>query len=471
MSINPIPVVTFGGATTPQAITDDTGRVLVDPYTPTLLDGIRFRWGRSGPWEQPPPAVVNLSLFDPDGGVLAQLRDNTIYTTELTVSFPVPAEVVHRPLTGSRYLFRGRVTGVSVNEMDLDTPMGRRHGWRIDLTAADPRQELRARRMWQTLPTSGIGRYYALVSAVAPYGISNGARTGGNLEREMWEMSTDGADVESLLAQYFASVGDQYQYNPDRQTMHALPVMRSFPGTWRNIGSNELVITGNESTYIPWNETWPGVWFDACQLEHTADAVTATQVDRLNGWKVRYGAGGSTTETERYDPPVPLATETIRTAEFRSWLAFPQDATPVAEGLRARGTSTARGPHHPPVAYRTDINGGFATWDHALAILRTHADEQIMTITGSPWTRITGYASGHAITGGDLTYARGHWTHRMNLVRVSHANGPQPRRWNTIGPPIRWASPDHPHPHRTVAWADMNTPSFNASYIDLTEQD
>lgn len=450
MSINPTPTLTITGVPAIEVCTvpDWRGRPALSATAPTVLGDLSVRWGRSDSWETPEPAVLSVELFDPTGAVLDLVRDSSLFGRALAVTIPTN--------TTPRRLFYGTVSDAEVTETTVDTATGQRTGWRLLLTAAD----WRARARNYVLPPSQWPRetYSSRVSSFTfwmPYGLlvaSAWHPNAGYASSNLYATEATG-NADELVALLAATTGDFHQYNPDTHRLEIIPtVTPPTPAATLRHAAGAVTITANDTARTNPARTWTGTTLSGCELSTAGQGhLTFSPADRIGEVHVRYGPNLELTTT-RTDTTAPSPRSS---ATYDTWFEASSSPNQVAIEVLRRAMGEARGPHHPPVEYRTDTTGGFDSWTQALAVLKTWETAQPIAVTGSPWTRAAAAALVHTVLGGTLTYRRGHWHARMTLRRTGAPRGAGVPWTDAATAGLKWGHTATPHLDPSVVWADL----------------
>ncbi|MFL0579181.1 hypothetical protein [Dietzia sp. 179-F 9C3 NHS] len=460
MTINPTPTIRIDGIAQTCDAVDHLGRPVLDGDRGTMLDSVLIRWGRSSIWETPPPAVASATLFDPGGVVIPYIRDGSIYRKRFSVEI--------NPPTGRTTLFLGFITNISVTERTMETSRGHVTGWMLHLIATDQRILLRTRPMTLNMAAQTYSARLASVRyRTTQAGIGLTWRTWSNFDTMPLYASTYTGDQDGFLAAMAATTGDHHQFVPDGPGIHLIQTVPA-AGTsavLMDLGDGATTIRAIDTNQTLDGQVWTGTTLDGCQVARTTAADMDSQAtDQVNQWSVRYGEQNTNVETIRSDPAAG-AGDPARVVEYRTWLAGVGPASEVADELQRRGMAEGRGPHHPPVEVSTTPDRGFASWTQAAAILRTWEEPQPIALTGSPWTRATGFSLTHVIQGGDLQFTRGRWRHKLKLRRTRGAQAVGFKtRWNHLpATDLRWGA--DPSAGRyfipSITWADLGAGTWS----------
>lgn len=471
MTINPAPVLTIDGVTAPVscAVTAAGGLLRLSATAPTITGALVIRWGRDDPWSTPEPSLLTTQITDPTGAILARMRDGTLIGRQVEVTIPTN--------TTPRRLFKGTITELTAQETTLPTATGDRIGWTLNLTCSCYSARFRDRD--STWLTVNRNRWTDFIAQVANFmrisypdltmDPAQWTRGGINTNSYIVAPGDNFAPSEhGKLEQVAACTGDYYQYRPDTHSV-GLISQRSpnNPSTEMVIADPHNGVTLHGSFGQEYDGTvLPTTWLDGCTLGRTT-ATDATQsiVGTVRRSRVTYGWGSSGAVSRlETDAPWPRTTVEVTTG----WENTTNPGS-VADELLRRATVENRGPHHPPVTYRTDTAGGFRSWTQALALLKTWETPQPVAILGSAWTRATASPLVHTILGGELRYSAGHWTIPLTLRRYREPSDYLPAwsLFNTTN--IKWgnAGPDR-HFIPAVTWADLGG-GLGSSHIDPME--
>ena len=461
---NPAPTVAVGEWPL-SSPTRFLGRFAFQAYARTLVGSLTITWGRKDVWTQPEPATLSFTVFDATDYWATKIAAKEALNVGVTVHIKLPAGVTHADApNGEYYLFRGWTTKVTATQTRAWTTAGWQDGFMVTITCTD-----RAGALGQipyfniTLPAQNmVDRFIRLRNDAASLGIRefyfDDERKNAPVREQKYDDST-GLDV---LGDMYKSMGDQWAYNPNRNTINRLPShydkdRAANAGIYR-YGDDLVPIpkslddpSGRESAHD--RAPYPAGFIDGTEVS-SKTMLTAEQggeIDQIIGkWNNRHDNGRQINTTLTLSTARPP----YRTLTFDSHLTDGVDLDPTVWKLQHRVQSFS-GPHHPAVRYETGRFGGFFSAHQAMFWLLPCERYTIAFISSSPWVAATKTVGPYVSpSGGTITYARGEWTIDMDLmVAAAWMPADAGNAWNAISKTTTWDASPRLTPG--VSWFDV----------------
>lgn len=455
--VNPTPTVALDGALL-NCLTDvdPTGATVFPDYRSTLVGDLSIQWGRDNQWDQPDPAVLTFSLWEP-----ASLTSTWLQKVVQKRAMRRPVAVIYnRPggqYPGDRYIFQGFTTNVDVTASRQRTRAGMTDGWLVQIQAT-ARPGFLGNVGWYAgeLPAETMqARAVRINNQAAPIGIrqmyfEDRFRNGMVRATEVTDKS-----VLDTLNDMYKSFADQWTYNPHRNVVIRIPTGSNWGayalrlGVSRNVGSNTVRLyppnwvdpTGQESPID--RQAYPAAYIGACQVSGqialSADTITDITAIACNWFDAVNNVDHTTViDISTAPPPTRL--------EFDSWYTDGLFIDPMLDDVKRVVSGDAAKPMHPQIHWDTSKTGDIPDWQTFEVLTLPAQTIQMLVLAGSPFSGATGYPPVWHPCGGVIRYADGKWDITTNLAPT---NMPLPanhkpvtcagiNQYLTIGDPDQW---------------------------------
>lgn len=461
---NPAPTVAVGEWPL-SAPTQFLGRNAFQAYARTLVSGLTITWGRKDIWTQPEPATLSFTVFDATDYWATKIAAKEALNVGVTVNVNLPAGKTHDDApNGEYYLFRGWTTKVTATQTRAWTTAGWQDGFLVTITCTD-----RAGALGQvpyfniTLPAQNmVDRFIRLRNDAAALGIRefyfDDERKNAPVREHKYDDST-GLDV---LGDMYKSMGDQWAYNPNRNTINRIPshydkdragnaFLYNFDGELVPIPVSQDDPSGRESAHD--RAKYPAGFIDGTEVtsKTVLSAEQGGEIDQIIGkWNNRHDNGRQINTTLTLSTARPP----YRTLTFDSHLTDGLDLDPTVWKLQHRVQSFA-GPHHPAVRYEAGRYGGFISVEQGMFWLGTVERYVLAYISASPWVAATKTVGPYVSpSGGTVTYQNGAWSIDMDLVvGAAYMPAGDGNPWTAITKTMKWGVA--PRFTDGLAWSDI----------------
>lgn len=467
--VQPVPVVTIGGATVAAGpAPDGTWPDLM------VVEGLSVRWGRDEVLAQPDPATARVTLFD------------------TTAVWAAAADLIGRPISlwwqlpdaaaAPREYFTGRVAALDITPHTVTRPDGTKvRGALVALSCTSLLADLGNRQPTGTswLEETLGARRVRLQSEAA--GVVQSVTC-----RDEWTpaplatVKVDDADVLSLLQLLYNTCGaDRMVYDPATRALDFIR-RRHFTGDrglahlfWNpdlrtGVFIQALAISQDDG------EISAPLFIDAHAVEY-AQGIGKDMGSRLTRAAVGFFDGAAAYEARTITEPIPGADEALvgeRTATMPTHHSDVDWATTTAVELASFAANEGSGWRLEPLRWDTARTGGFETLDQAELLLSGVERFSMYFLQGS-WLPSLGIRPVFGVIGGTIEYRRGGWAVEWHNAPVAtDAAQPPELTWDHVdaGDPytVVWDEDDNPFGmHASVTWEDLQYVALGLGVTDL----
>lgn len=431
----------------------------------TLIDRMSITWGREDHWDQPEPATIRFTFFDPTTDWALKIGTNNAIGLGVHVSIRLPdGHGIAEAPTGTYVIFQGFTTKVEAERRRVNTTAGKRTGWVVTVTAGDRTSALGnvpfTFENWP--PERMIDRAIRLRDRAAGVGIRQFYFDADHVNGTVSALEVRDLTGLDVAQQLYTSFGHQWTYHPNRNVVNRIPEHR-FPDSPHLVDTGDGKVIPRMPDLADWTgaeepidrAVHVGTAVDGCTVESDAHLSTdqLSYITRVEcKWQNRHDANRTilTYQTKLF------AVAPFRTLKYDSWFDDGITVDPVLQRTADKAFYQESGPHHPAITYRTKPFGGFTDAKHAVWFLTPAERRGYAFLSGSPWIAdLGGVPPIVTPCGGTITYAAGEWTVTTRLLRGHRTTIGTGLTWAVVDGSLTW---DAPAPARRfadpVTWGD-----------------
>lgn len=461
--VNPHPQILIDGQFLDCAVTqDDAGATVLYSDRATLIGRMSIEWGRADQWTQPDPAVLTLTIWEPQPGTwLTKIIEKRAMRRGCLISY------THQD-GEPRTIFQGFTTNVDVHASRQRTDVGTIDGWLVTIQCTD-RSGFLGQIDWYSgeLPTETMQqRAVRIRNQGASVGIRQVYFEDRFKDGAVNPVKVTDKTVLDTVNELYRSFADQWTYEQHRNTIIRIPsgsnwggmFLRFGVGTGDGVSDRSIGLfppdmadpTGHES---PIDEAqYQGASIPGCAVTGNI-VLSSTLIQAITKVSCKWTNGGVDTTTSRIikadDPPALL--------EFESWYS----TQPFIDGVLDSAVDMCAGdgakPTHPQIRWDTSKTGDIGDWSTFESLTLPSQTIRLVTLTGSPFSAAIGDMPIWHPMGGVVAYEAGKWDITMNLAPTTP---PLPADFEavtceTVHESITLADPDRWHLDPSITCFDL----------------